>query len=54
MRPARSRLLLALIVAALLGFGAGWCLGTPSEDPLVSRAHAALHKVRNAFHSLTR
>jgi hypothetical protein len=52
--PVRSRLLLALIVATLLGLGAGWCLGVRSEAPLEARAHEALRQVRSAFHDLTR
>jgi hypothetical protein len=50
----RVRLLLALLLAGLLGFGAGWWLRARSDTPLEVRARNALLHVREAFHELTR
>jgi hypothetical protein len=50
----RARLLLALLLAGLLGFGAGWWLRARSNTPLEVRARKAVMHVREAFHTLTR
>jgi hypothetical protein len=50
----RGWLLVALLLAGLLGFGAGWWFRAHSDTPLEARARAAVMHVREAFHSLTR
>ena len=50
----RPRLVLALILAAALGFGAGLFLRANLERPLEVRAREAVEKVEGAFRSLTR
>ncbi|HET6440030.1 MAG TPA: DUF1049 domain-containing protein [Anaeromyxobacter sp.] len=53
MRFPRSLLLLALIAAAL-GFAAGYYVRDLSDDSLEHRTRAAAEHVREAFRSLTR
>lgn len=50
----RGWMLVALLLAGLLGFGAGWWARAHSDTPLEARARKALLQVREAFHSLTR
>jgi HAMP domain-containing protein len=50
----RPRLVLALLLAAALGFGAGFFMRANLESPLEVRAREAVERVERAFRSLTR
>lgn len=54
MKRAPLVFLLSLLVAALLGFGAGWWLRDWSDDSVEHRAHEAAEHMRDAVRSLTR
>jgi hypothetical protein len=49
----RLALLLSLLAAALIGFGLGWWLRDPSDEPLERRAQRAAEQLRDTFRSLT-
>lgn len=53
MKSEQAKFLVWLLLAALLGFGAGW-LARGREDSLEQRTHRAVEHVRDAFRSRTR
>ncbi len=54
MRPRERRLLMAVVIAAALGFATGWFLRVWTEPTVEDRMRDAAHQIQESFRRMGR